>query len=236
MKFWHNVMALALVTAFVASPVAASAQQEPPQPPPPQQQQQELPPPPQQQEAPPPVQQQQPYQPEPDTLTLYQGAQINARMRRTLDTGKVHVGDRFVMDVVPPYPSGNPVFQGAIIAGEITSVTPAGQGRKPSLGLQFDYLRLADGSTVDISATMTQDARKAEHKNGLKIALTTLGGMLLGNAIGKTIFHVGGLGAVGAAGGFLYGLNGQSNFQLQSGSNVQITLNQTVTIRRQQPN
>ena len=171
-----------------------------------------------------------------EPLTLYQGAQINARMRTTIDTGKAHVGDRFVMDVVPPYPSGNPAFQGGIIAGEVTSVTTAGQGRKPSLGVQFDYLRLADGSTVDISATMTDDQRKEEHKNGFKVALSTLGGMLLGNAIGKTVFHTGGGGAVGAAGGLLYGLNGKSNFQLPSGSNVLITLNQTVTIRRQAPN
>jgi hypothetical protein len=170
-----------------------------------------------------------------DQLTLYQGAQLNARMRTAIDTGKAHVGDRFVMDVVPPYPSGNPAFQGAIIAGEITSVTSAGQGRKPSLGLQFDYLRLADGSTVDISATMTDDQRKQQSKSGLKVALATLGGMLAGNALGKMLFGISGGGAIGAAGGFLYGLNNKSNFTLPQGSDVQITLNQTVTIRRQAP-
>ena len=167
------------------------------------------------------------------TLTLYQGAQINGRLRDTIDSGTAHVGDRFVMDVVPPYPSGDPSFQGAIIAGEITSVTPAGQGAKPSLGMQFDYLRLADGSTVDISASMTSDQRKQEQGSGGHTVLTTLGGMLLGNAIGKTIFHTGGGGILGAAGGLLYGINKKTNFQLAAGSNVQITLNQTVTIRRQ---
>jgi hypothetical protein len=170
-----------------------------------------------------------------ENLTLYQGAQLNARMHSTLNTSNAHVGDRFVMDVVPPYPSGNPAFQGAVIAGEITSVTPAGQGRKPSLGLQFDYLRLADGSTVDIAASMTQDARKSETKNGLRTAVSTIGGMLLGNALGKTIFHTGGGGIIGAAGGFLYGINKKANFQLPAGSNVQITIDQTVTIRRQAP-
>ena len=168
-----------------------------------------------------------------ETLTLYQGAQINGRLRTTIDTGNAHVGDRFVMDVVPPYPSGNPAFQGAIISGEVTSVTRAGQGTKPALGLQFDYLRLADGSTVDISASMTQDQRKQETANGGHTLLTTVGGMLLGNAIGKTIFHTGGGGVVGAAGGLLYGINKKTNFQLQQGSDVQVTLNQTVTIRRQ---
>ena len=167
------------------------------------------------------------------TVTLYQGAQINGRLRSGLDTGSAHVGDRFVMDVVPPYPSGDPTFQGATVAGEITSVTRAGQGTKPQLGLQFDYLQLADGSTVNISASLTQDQRKQQQANGGHVALTTLGGMLLGNVIGKTIFHTGGGGIVGAAGGLLYGVNQKTNFQLPAGSNVQITINQTVTIRRQ---
>ncbi len=170
------------------------------------------------------------------TLTLYQGAQINGRLRGDINTGTAHVGDRFVMDVVPPYPSGNPAFQGAIISGEITSVTSAGQGKKPALGMQFDYLRLADGSTVDISATMTQDQRKQEQASGGHVALTTLGGMVLGNVLGKTIFHTGGGGIVGAAGGLLYGMNKKTNFDLPAGSNVQITLNNTVTIRRQSGN
>ena len=116
-----------------------------------------------------------------EQLTLYQGAQLYARMRTPIDTGKAHVGDRFVMDVVPPYPSGNPAFQGGIIAGEVTSVTSAGQGRKPSLGLQFNYLRLADGSTVDITATMTEDQRKTDKKNNVKTIAATLGGALLGS-------------------------------------------------------
>lgn len=167
------------------------------------------------------------------TLTLYQGAQINGRLRNDINTGNAHVGDRFVMDVVPPYPSGNPAFQGAVVAGEVTSVTPAGQGKKPALGLQFDYLRLADGSTVDISANMTQDQRKTEQANGGHVALTTLGGMVLGNVLGKTIFHTNAGGALGAAGGLLYGVNKKTNFDLAAGSNVQITLNNTVTIRRQ---
>ncbi len=167
-----------------------------------------------------------------EQLTLYQGAQLYARMRTPIDTGKAHVGDRFVMDVVPPYPSGNPAFQGGIIAGEVTSVTSAGQGRKPSLGLQFNYLRLADGSNVDITATMTEDQRKTDKKNNVKTIAATVGGALLGS----WIFHGAGGAIVGGAGGLLYGSNGKANFEIPQGSNVLITLSQTVTIRRQAPN
>ncbi len=167
------------------------------------------------------------------TLTLYQGAQINAKMRSTLDTATAQIGDRFVMDVVAPYPSGDPSFQGSTVVGEVKAVTRAGQGRKAAIKLQFDTLRLSDGTVVDISATATNNQQTKDLRNGGKVALSTIGGMLLGNIIGKTIFHTGGGGLVGAAGGFLYGYNSKSNFKIPQGSTVQIQLNQNVTIRRQ---
>ncbi len=167
------------------------------------------------------------------TLTLYQGAQIVGRMQQDVSTANAHVGDQFSMDVVPPYPSGDAAFQGAVIVGQITSVTRAGQGTKPALGVQFDYLRMPDGTTVNISGTLTQAQQNNQQKNGARVALATLGGMLLGNVIGKTVFHTGGGGIAGAAGGFLYGYNQKTNFTIPAGSNATVTLNQTVTIRRQ---
>jgi hypothetical protein len=170
------------------------------------------------------------------TLTLYQGAQLNCRMATAgLSTGSSHVGDRFTMDVVPPYPSGDPAYQGAVVIGEVTSVEPAGQGRKPQLGLALRYLRLSDGRSAPISASITSQQNKSQNTGGkiLKTAAATLGGMLVGNAIGKTLFGISGGGAVGAAGGLLYGLNSKQNFEVPQGSNVQITMNQTVTLRRQ---
>ena len=167
------------------------------------------------------------------SLTLYQGAQLTGRLRDTVDTGQAHVGDRVVMDVVPPYPSGNPAYQGATIVGHVTNVRRAGQGTKPELAINFDYLRLANGASVQIDASMTGDQKKQQPVNYGHTALTTLGGMVVGNIIGKTIFHASGGGIVGAAGGALYGVNQKQNFQLPAGSNVQLTLNHSVTIRRQ---
>jgi len=167
------------------------------------------------------------------SLTLYQGAQLTGRLRDTVDTGQAHVGDRVVMDVVPPYPSGNPAYQGATIIGHVTNVRKAGQGTKPELTINFDYMRLANGASAEINATMTGDQKKQQPVNYGHTALTTLGGMVVGNIIGKTIFHASGGGIVGAAGGALYGVNQKQNFQLPAGSNVQLTLNHSVTIRRQ---
>jgi hypothetical protein len=171
-----------------------------------------------------------------DTLTLYQGAQLTCRMATSgLSTASAHVGDRFTMDVVPPYPSGDPAYQGAIVVGEVTSVQPAGQGRKPTLGLALRYLRLSDGRSAPIDASVTSQQNKSQNTGGkiLKTAAAALGGMLVGSAIGQGLLHMGGLGAVGLAGGLLYGLNSKQNFEVPQGSNLQIVMNQTVTIRRQ---
>jgi hypothetical protein len=168
-----------------------------------------------------------------DSLSLHQGTQLTAQLRRDLNTGNAQVGDHVMLDVVEPYPNGNFDLNGAQIDAEVTSVTPAGQGRKPSIGLQFDYLRLNDGTKVDIDATMTGDQRVQQQKSGLHVLLDTVGGMFLGNAVGKTIFHTGGGGIAGAAGGFMYGQNQQANFDLPRGSSVQLTLNQPIVVRRQ---
>ncbi len=167
------------------------------------------------------------------TLTLYRGAEIHAQMDTTIDSGSARVGDAFTMTVVAPYPSGDATYQNAHIYGIVAKVVHAGQGMKPVLQLQYQRLRLADGSTADISGTTTSAQTKTENKSGARVAATTVGGMIVGNVIGKTIFGAKGGGLIGAAGGFLYGNNYKSNIQLPVGAAVTLTLAQTVVIRRQ---
>ena len=66
--------------------------------------------------------------------------------------------------------------------------------------------------------------------NALKEAGGALAGMLVGNAIGKTLFHTGAGGAVGAIGGFAVAKNNRSNVVVPAGSNVVV---QIVSARRQ---
>ncbi len=168
------------------------------------------------------------------SITLYSGAQINARMNSSISSATANVGDRFALTIVPPYPSGNAAFRGAQIQGVVTKVRRAGQGTKPEVDMKLQYLRMADGSVANISGKVTSAQRQASTANNVgKAALGALGGMLVGNAIGKTIFHTSGGGAVGFVGGALLGANNKENFTIPQGSNVQLTLNQTVTIRTQ---
>jgi hypothetical protein len=168
------------------------------------------------------------------SITLYNGTVLNARLNAGLDTGSAHVGDVFTMTVVPPYPSGNPAFQGATISGVVTKVQRAGQGRNPELVIVPQYLRLYGGSTASIDGSVTSiAANKSTGGTAGKAAIGALAGMLIGNAIGKTIFHASGVGAVGLIGGALLGANSKTNFSIPPGANATVQLNQTVTIRRQ---
>lgn len=169
-----------------------------------------------------------------NSVTLYNGTVINTRLNEGLDSGSANVGDTFTMAVVPPYPSGNPLFQGATMSGVVTKVVRAGQGRNPEIVIHPRYLRLADGSMATVYGDVTGvAANKSSGETAAKAAGGALVGMLVGNAIGKTIFHSSAGGAIGLIGGAMMGANNKSNFSIPAGANATVQLDQSVTIRRQ---
>jgi hypothetical protein len=168
------------------------------------------------------------------SITLYNGTIINARLNQELNSGSANVGDTFTMTVVPPYPSGNPAFQGATLTGVVTKVRHAGQGRNPEIDLRPQYLRMPNGTVANVYGSVTSiAANKSTAGTAGKAAVGALAGMLIGNAIGKTVFHSSGGGAVGLIGGAMLGANNKTNFTIPAGANATVQLNQTVTIRRQ---
>ncbi len=166
-------------------------------------------------------------------LTLPAGTQLNVTIDSALNTKSAQVGDTFTAHVQPPYPFDNNRLQGAVLTGEVTQVTKAGQGVKPQMQVKFDSIRLADGSSAPINASVSASQPKKTLRNGATVAAATVGGMLIGNAIGKTIFHTGGGGLLGAAGGFLVGYNAKSDIQLPAGSAMTVKLNDTLQVLRQ---
>ncbi len=165
------------------------------------------------------------------SMTLYSGTQINAKMDTTLDTATAYRGQRFTMHVTPPYASS--ALRGSYLSGHVVSVVHARQGVKPRLQLAIDRLYMRDGSSVEVDGQIIGDQQKKSTSNLGHTALTALGGMLVGNAIAKTLFHTGGGGAVGLAAGALYGLNAKENFNLPVGSNVTVQTTHSVVVRTQ---
>ena len=167
------------------------------------------------------------------TVTLSQGQQINVQMQDTLDSGSAYAGEHFTARVVAPYPNDDPTFADALVHGTVIKVIPAGQGRNPELHFSWDSITLQNGSSYPLNAEMTTGGPKSQNRNGGHVALTTIGGMIAGNILGKTIFHTNAGGAIGAATGFLVGYNKKANIVMKQGTNFQLTLTRPLMVRRQ---
>jgi len=167
------------------------------------------------------------------TVTLSQGQTLNVQFQSTLDSGKAYAGQHFTAKVVSPFPNDDPTFANAVVNGTVIKVVSAGQGRNPELHLSWDSITLQNGSSYPLNAEMTSGGAKQQNRNGGHVALTTIGGLIAGNIIGKTIFHTNAGGAIGAVSGFLVGYNKKSNIQLSQGDQVQLTLTRPLMVRRQ---
>lgn len=166
------------------------------------------------------------------TTTVDRGEHLYATMQTAISSKTANVGDPFTMTVTEPYPNGTDL-SGATITGHVAKIVRAGQGTKAEIDLAFDRVNYPDGTSSPISATLDTLQTKTQSKNGAEVAAKTIGGMILGNVIGKTILHTGGGGVVGAIGGFVYGQNAKADVDVSQGAQAQLTLAQPLRARRQ---
>jgi hypothetical protein len=120
--------------------------------------------------------------------------------------------------------NGSGTVVGGTLIGDVTQVRPAGQGSPGKIRMHFYRLRTRNGALYSVDTTVVGVKAKTKN-NALKEVGGALGGMLVGNAIGKTLFHVGGFGILGAAGGFLLAKNNRENVNISAGSLVQVRVN-----------
>jgi hypothetical protein len=151
-------------------------------------------------------------------IVMRPGNMLTASMNQTIDSGSAKTGDPFTLTVLSPYPNGDTSsFTNAQLDGHITSVVKAGQGRNAALEFAIDRIRLANGQQAAV-ATLLQAQATQRHNNTSNVALSALGGMIVGNMIGKTVFHSSLGGPAGLIGGALYAYNMRTNVSMRRGS------------------
>lgn len=158
----------------------------------------------------------------------YAGAQYAGIITTSVNTGNASVGQSVTLTNVT---SEDGSVKGARMYGRVTRVVRAGQGRPAQLQMTFTRLVLSNGTTYAINGVVT--GMQAQTKsNALKEIGGAVAGMIVGNIIGKTIFHAGnGMGGfLGAAGGYLVAKNNKENMTVPQGSAVRVTLR---SVRRQ---
>lgn len=169
---------------------------------------------------------------EAQTTDVPSGQTLHAIMETPLDSKTANVGDRFTMNVVPPFPAQTDLG-GAMIFGHVSRVVRAGIGRRPQLDLAFDRLVYSDGSSVALDARLVSLQARKRRPTPIGVAVETLGGLVLGNVVGKVIFHASGFGLLGAIGGFVYSRSGTNEVRVGEGAQAELTLAEPVRARRQ---
>ena len=163
------------------------------------------------------------------TVTVGSGTAFHALMNQSLDSGTVAVGQQFTMQIVAPYPNGDSqTWSGANAVTHVVHAQHASQGRKAEVGFVFDRITLRNGASAQIHADLASMEQKKSSNLG-HAALTTLGGMVAGNILGKWLGTNAG-GAVGAVGGALYGINKKENFKVAAGSKAEFKLTESLTV------
>ncbi|MDE2482642.1 MAG: hypothetical protein KGN02_10675 [bacterium] len=154
---------------------------------------------------------------------LTTGTLLNGTITQGYSSKTAHVGESVVLNNVTNDDGSGSVVRGKLY-GYVSSVQKAGQGRPGKIAFRFTELVTTSGATYSVNSTVTK--MKVDTKNNtLKEAGGALAGMLVGNMIGKTLFHLSGGGIVGAAGGFLLAKNNREDVSVPGGTIVQVELN-----------
>jgi hypothetical protein len=159
---------------------------------------------------------------------LTSGSLLNGTIDQNLSSNHAYVGERVTLSNVTSNDGSGSVVGGRLY-GEVTEVQPASQGRPGKIRLHFSRL-VTRGAVYNVDTRVTGANVKTKN-NTLKEAGGALAGMLVGNAIGKTIFHSGAFGILGAAGGFLLAKNNKENVNISRGTMVQV---QVLSVSRRQ--
>jgi hypothetical protein len=152
------------------------------------------------------------YAPEP-------GTQFSGRLLQSITSKTAQPGDQVVLVNVNSLDGS---ITGARMFGRVAAAQHAGQGQSGQVYISFDTLQLSNGSIYPIAGEVTQVNVKTAN-NGAKEALGALGGMIVGNILGKWIgTNYGGL--FGAAGGYLVAKNNRSDVSIPANSSVNVRL------------
>jgi len=160
---------------------------------------------------------------------LSAGNMITSRMNQTIDSGTTHSGDKFSLTVLTPYPSNNGVYNKAQLFGHVTRVIAAGQGGNPVLEFAIDRIELANGREAGVSMLL-QSQETQRHNNVGNVALTAVGGMIVHNMIGKSVFKTDLGGPIRLTAGALHASNRKTNVSLRQGSIVVTEVRRTVAL------
>jgi len=153
---------------------------------------------------------------------LTQGSLLDGTIEGNYSSNHAYQGEHVTVSNVTSDDGSGSIRNGHLY-GYVYEVQKAGQGTPGKIRFRFTELVNGNGARYTVDSRVTE--MKAQTKNNAaKEAGGALAGMLVGNAIGKTLFGASGGGVVGAAGGFLLAKNNRQDINVSAGSYIQVEL------------
>lgn len=153
------------------------------------------------------------------------GVMIETDLQQELSTGKSRNNEKFTIKVKNSSVGKYPVLKDAAIEGHLENVVKAAKGKKASLNLFFDSIKLKNGDLLPIDATLVNTKVETKTKGQfLKNAGIILGGTVAGSFVGnKANFKNGKLAGAAAATAFVLSSPG-GEVVLKKGTDLQLKL------------
>jgi hypothetical protein len=157
---------------------------------------------------------------QPPPVPLKSGMELSGILGTPLDSKTATVGEPVDLTNVV---AANGSINGASLLGTVVDVQHPGPGRNAQIMLHFDTLQMPDGSTTPIDGMVVSMKIKTK-SNAAKEVGGAVVGMLVGNALGKTLLGVSGGGIVGAFGGYLVAKDDRTDITIPANTGVTVRL------------
>ena len=159
------------------------------------------------------------------------GITINTDLQEELSSGKSRNDQKFTIKIKNGSVGKYPVLKDAVIEGHVENVVKAAKGKKASMNLFFDDIKLKNGDLLPIDATLVNTQVETKTKGQfLKNAGIVLGGTIAGHFVGdKTNFKHGKLAGAAAATAFVLSSPG-GEVVLKKGTDLQVKIKSGITM------
>jgi len=168
------------------------------------------------------------------TVEVPAGTQLTVALSSDLSTKTAKPGDAFEAQLAADLVIGNHYIApaGSRLTGKVSEVLSGSNsiGTVPKLGLKFEYLEIAQGRQLPISAEFLQEGQSEKVRDTAKILGGAAAGAIIGHQVKRndTGTVVGGL--LGGAAGALVAKKTGTEVQLATGATLTITLSETLTV------
>jgi hypothetical protein len=157
------------------------------------------------------------------TTLATRGTEVDAVIRQELNSANNHQGDPFTLVEKDTFFHKNPTLHGAAIDGHVENVSAAKPLHSASMTVVFDDVRLPDGSTAPIHATILSMGDFQPKGHTLRNIGIVVGSAVAGHMLAKkTGGHMGTL--MGAAAGVALASSLKSDIVVMPGTVVRLRL------------